>query len=71
MAAQRKWSDLSRGQKAAVVGLGAVEVVLTATAAVDLLRRPAAAVRGPKLAWAGALVVQPFGPIAYLALGRR
>jgi hypothetical protein len=71
MAPQKKWSDMSRGQKVAVVGLGTVELVLTVTAAVDLLRRPAEAVRGPKLLWAAALVVQPVGPISYLALGRR
>ena len=49
----------------------AVEVVLTTTALVDLARRPAAQVRGPKAAWALASFVQPVGPIAYLALGRR
>jgi hypothetical protein len=51
--------------------LGTVELVLTVTAAVDLLRRPAESVRGPKLAWAAALVVQPVGPISYLVFGRR
>ncbi len=71
MAAQKQWSELSQGQQVAIVGLGAVELVLTVTAAVDLLRRPAESVRGPKLLWAAALVVQPVGPISYLVLGRR
>jgi hypothetical protein len=45
--------------------------VLTSWAASDLRRRPADQVRGPKVAWAMSFAVQPFGPIAYLSLGRR
>ena len=71
MAAKARWSDLSPSQQGAVVVLGAVELVLTAMALVDLARRPQAQVRGPKALWVLASVVQPVGPIAYLALGRR
>ncbi|MFM2437374.1 MAG: hypothetical protein RLZ55_183 [Actinomycetota bacterium] len=71
MPAQRRWSELSTGQQVAVIALGAVEVALTAVAAVDLVRRDPATVRGSKWLWAPALVVQPFGPVAYLALGRK
>lgn len=71
MQKKKKWQDLSRGQQAAVAVVGVVEVVLTTVALVDLVRRPAEQVRGPKLAWALASFVQPVGPIAYLALGRR
>lgn len=49
----------------------AVEVVLTTVALVDLARRPAEQVRGPKPVWALGCFVQPVGPIAYLLLGRR
>lgn len=66
----KKWSEMSRAQQGAVVVLGAAEVVLTAVAVVDLVRRPAEQVRGPKVAWAAGLVIQPVGPIAYLAWGR-
>lgn len=69
--AKKTWSDLSTGQQAAVVAAGAVEVVLTAYALTDLVRRPASAVRGPKLLWAAGCFVQPLGPIAYLVRGRR
>ena len=54
-----------------MVALAAVELVLTTTAAIDLFRRPRRLVRGPKLLWWPLLSVQPFGPIAYLTLGRR
>jgi hypothetical protein len=68
---KRRWSDFTPGQKAAIVAGGAIEVVLTTVALVDLARRPSADVRGPKPLWALGCVVQPVGPLAYLALGRR
>lgn len=68
---QRRWSDLSPGQRAALLTLVSVELALTATALVDLARRPSTQVRGPKAAWAVGCFVQPVGPIAYLTLGRR
>jgi hypothetical protein len=54
-----------------IVAGGAVEVVLTTVALVDLARRPKRLVRGPKRWWLMGFAVQPIGPIAYLALGRR
>jgi len=68
---QRRWSELSPGRRAALLALVSVEIALTATALVDLAKRPAEAVRGPKIAWALGCFVQPVGPVAYLALGRR
>jgi hypothetical protein len=71
MATQQRWSDLRPSTQAAVVVGGAVELVLTTVALRDLRRRPSTAVRGPKWVWALMTFVQPVGPIAYLALGRR
>jgi len=67
----RTWEDLSPAQRAAVVGLGALEVVLTVVAVRDLVWRPRAQVRGPKPLWLVGCAVQPVGPIAYLVAGRR
>jgi Phospholipase_D-nuclease N-terminal len=50
---------------------GAVELVVTALAVRDLARRPSSQVRGPKAGWVLSFVVQPFGPLAYFAMGRR
>ena len=69
--AQRKWSELSSGQKTAIVTLASVEMALTATALVDLIRRPADQVHGRKAVWGMALFVQPVGPVAYLWTHRR
>jgi hypothetical protein len=67
----RSWSELTDAQKTAILVLVSVELSLTATAYVDLARRPAAQVRGRKAAWAIGILVQPVGPILYLAWGAR
>lgn len=71
MTQKRKWSDLSTGQRAAVIAGGVVELVVTTRAMRDLLRRPSAQVRGPKVLWVLATFVQPVGPMAYFLVGRR
>ncbi|HEX6470263.1 MAG TPA: PLD nuclease N-terminal domain-containing protein [Streptosporangiaceae bacterium] len=71
MSHARRWSDLSTGQRIAVVALSSCELVLTAASAVDLCRRPKDQIRGSKALWWPAIFVQPIGPIAYLALAPR
>jgi hypothetical protein len=71
MATKKKWSDLTPTQQKLVIVTGAVEAALTTYALRDLASRPDAAVRGPKLAWRLATLVQPFGPVVYLVAGRR
>ena len=70
METKKRWSDFSSGQQAAIIVASAIEVVLTSVALADLARRPRAQVRGPKPLWVLGCVVQPVGPIAYLAFGR-
>ncbi|TNC24824.1 PLDc N-terminal domain-containing protein [Amycolatopsis alkalitolerans] len=74
MAARRKkkkWSELTTAQRAAIIAAGAVQLSLAGFAWWDLSRRPAAAVRGTKTAWAFAIAVNFAGPIAYLRFGRK
>ena len=71
MATKKRWSDLTGQQRAAILVAASVELALTATALVDLIRRPAAQVRGPKALWALGCFVQPVGSIAYLVFGRQ
>lgn len=54
-----------------VATAAAVEVVLTTVALVDIAKRPPGGVRGPKALWAAGCLVQPVGPVAYFAFGRR
>ena len=71
MERKKRWRDFTPAQRAAIIAGAAVEIALTTAAVVDLARRPRAQVRGPKLFWVVGFVVQPFGPLAYWAFGRR
>lgn len=71
MASKKSWSDLSPAQQKAIIAAGAAEAVITAVAVIDLVRRPKASVRGPKVLWLLTFAVQPVGPLAYLKKGRR
>jgi len=68
---QKRWAELSPEAKRAIVVASALELVVTAYALRDLVRRPAAQVRGPKLLWGLGLFVQPIGSPLYLCIGRR
>ena len=68
---KKRWSDLSDREKTAVLVAASVQISLAATAWIDLARRPADQVRGPKAAWAAAIGVNFVGPIAYFAWGTR
>ncbi|HTT54863.1 MAG TPA: PLDc N-terminal domain-containing protein [Streptosporangiaceae bacterium] len=69
-----KWSDLSqRNQRLLIIGAVA-ETTLKAAALIDITRRPASQVRGPKWAWIPAVSVlnsAGLAPIAYFIWGRR
>ncbi len=67
----KRWSDLSPGQQTTLLVCASVELSLTSTALVDLIRRPAGQMRGRKGWWALGIFVQPIGPVAYLLLGPR
>jgi len=69
--ARKKWTELTGGQKAAVVLLGSLQLSLAATAWSDLARRPARQVNGRKGVWAAVIAVNWVGPLAYLRWGRR
>jgi hypothetical protein len=66
----KSWSELSPWQQVATAVLAPVEVALTTAAAIDLSRRPAGQIRGPKALWWPLLLVQPVGPVAYLSWAR-
>jgi hypothetical protein len=69
--AKRRFQDFPAPVQAGIVALGVVETVLLVAAEIDLRRRPASQVRGPKVLWRLACFVQPVGPPAYLLWGRR
>ena len=72
--ARRSWQELDPRVRRAIVITSAVEGALKIAALIDLWRRPAAQVRGPKRRWALAIAfVNSAGavPIAYFLRGRR
>jgi hypothetical protein len=74
MAARRQWSDLSQRTRRLLTIAAVAEGILKLAALIDLKRRPASQVRGPKWAWATVVtVVGSAGvlPISYFLFGRR
>jgi hypothetical protein len=61
----------SRRQRAVIGALAAVEFVAKVAAARDIQRRSADQVRGSKLLWRLALLVNTLGPLSYFLWGRR
>jgi hypothetical protein len=74
MAARRHWSDLSERNRRLLTITAVAEGLLKLAALIDLKRRPASQVRGPKWLWATVVtVVSSAGvvPISYFVFGRR
>ena len=71
MVARKKWSELGTGGRALIVVLGAVELVLLAAALIDIRRRPADRITGPKRLWRALAFVNIVGPLSYFVVGRR
>ena len=74
MAARKRWGDLSGRSRRLLIAAGVAEATLKVAALIDIKRRPASQIRGPKWIWAAVMVfVASFGaaPLAYFAFGRR
>lgn len=74
MATTRKWSDLSERTRTLIIAAAVADSMLKAAALIDIKRRPASEIRGPKWLWAPVVtVVNSAGvvPISYFVFGRR
>ena len=71
MADAKKWSDLSAGTRNAIKVLAVSEFALKILMLIDIKRRPASQIRGPKAAWRLAAAVNTIGPVSYFLFGRR
>jgi hypothetical protein len=72
--AKTKWKAMSPRTRRLVVVGGSLDGLLKVAALVDLARRPAEHVRGPKARWAVAItLLNSLGvvPIVYFVYGRR
>ena len=74
MAAKQRWSDLSERTRKLIIVIAVAESILKAVTLIDIKRRPASQIRGPKWLWAPVVaVVNSVGivPISYFIFGRR
>jgi hypothetical protein len=70
---RKRWSGLSRPQRVVIVVAGVLEAVAKVAMLIDLRRRPAEQIRGPKLLWAATALVNTAGlaQVGYFVVGRR
>ncbi len=68
----KRWSDLSTRQRRILIAAATIEAGLKAAMLIDLRRRPASQVRGPKWLWASTALVNTAGiaPLSYFIVGR-
>lgn len=66
-----EFTAMSPASRAGLIAGVAVEVSAKIAAWVDLSRRPAEKIRGPKWVWALAQLINGLGPAAYWSLGRK
>jgi hypothetical protein len=74
MTGRRRWSELSERKRRLLIAAAVAEGILKLAALIDIKRRPASQIRGPKWLWAAVVaVVSSAGvvPISYFAFGRR
>jgi hypothetical protein len=69
--AKKRWANLSDGQRKLLLAAAAVELSLKVAALIDIKRRPANQVRGPKALWRAAMAVNGIGPVSYFVIGRK
>jgi hypothetical protein len=65
-----RFSELSPTLRAAVMVLGAVQIILYVAAYVDIAKRPAAGIRGSKARWRAVCLLNTIGPLSYFRWGR-
>ena len=74
MAAKRTWGDLDERTRKLIIAVAVAEGILKMAALIDIKRRPADQIRGPKWLWAPVVaLVNSAGvvPISYFLFGRR
>lgn len=71
MSRKKRWEELSRAQKLAIMLLGVLQIALLAAALWDIRRRPEAEINGRKGLWTAAAFINFVGPVAYFIFGRK
>jgi hypothetical protein len=72
--AAKQWSDLSERTRRLIIAAAVADGTLKIAALIDIKRRPASQIRGPKWVWATVVtIVNSAGilPISYFVFGRQ
>jgi len=72
--AAKQWSELDERTRGLLIAAAVTDITLRIAALIDIKRRPASQIRGPKWAWATAVaIVNSAGilPTSYFVFGRR
>jgi hypothetical protein len=70
MSQRKQWKDLSPWQRISIFVAISIQISLLVSALLDIRRRPAEQIRGPKPLWVAVAFVNYFGPISYFLFGR-
>jgi hypothetical protein len=66
-----KFSDLPARSRARIVLLAVVQLTLLLAAEIDIQRRPASQINGPKGRWRLVCLINFVGPLSYFRWGRK
>ena len=68
---KESWKELPPVARIGTIGIGAAQLAFLAAAQRDLSRRPAEQIRGSKMFWRLATLINFIGPGCYFAFGRK
>ncbi|MFE5838400.1 hypothetical protein [Arthrobacter sp. NPDC056493] len=68
---KKSWKELPPAARIGTIVIGAAQLAFLAAAQRDLSRRPAEQIRGSKMFWRLATLVNFIGPGCYFAFGRK
>jgi hypothetical protein len=66
-----RWEDLSQGQRAVVIIMGSIQILLLSLALLDIRKRSSDEIVGSKTMWAMISFINFLGPLAYFLFGRK
>ena len=68
---KKTWKEMSPSSKAGTIIVAIVQLSLLVAAQLDISKRPAALINGPKGAWRAASFINFVGPMGYFIFGRK